>query len=550
MTRPHFCHWPPGLPHRLSAPQTSLVANLSISALRYPDADALVFFGRRISYRRLQSEVEALAGYLQQQCGVARGDRVLLQMQNCPQFVIAYYAILRADAVVVPVNPMLLTDELSHVVTDSGAAVAVVAQELAERLHPLMGEDALRHAIVACYADYLGDDAHEAPDVVRAPRTDPGHARMRPWQEALEAGCQPAPAAAGHDDLACLPYTSGTTGQPKGCMHTHGTVMFAAIAGAYWAGAAPGQVGLLSLPLFHVTGMQVSMNASIYVGATLVIMPRWDRDLAARLIARHRVTSWASIPTMMIDFLSHPALAEYDLSSLRRVSGGGAAMPAAIAQKLHELTGLHYMEGYGLTETIATTHANPMQRPRQQCLGVPIFNVDSRVVDPDTHQELGPGEIGEIVIHGPQVFHGYWRDEAKTRAAFIDIDGKRFLRTGDLGHVDGDGYFFFADRLKRMINASGYKVWPAEVEAIMYRHPEVRDCCIVGTGDPYRGETVKAIVVRSAGSALTADELTDWARRQMAAYKVPRVVQFVDSLPKSATGKVMWRQLQDAERPG
>ncbi|MCM0045163.1 MAG: long-chain fatty acid--CoA ligase [Burkholderiaceae bacterium] len=549
MTRTQSRHWPPGLPPRLSAPQTSLVANLSIAALRYPDADALVFFGRRISYRQLLSEVEALAGYLQQRCGIGRGDRVLLQMQNCPQFVIAYYAILRADAVVVPVNPMLLTEELAHVVTDSGACAAFVALELAARLHPLMGEQTLRHAVVACYADYLGDDAHEAPDSVRASGEAAAHPLMRPWQQALAAGCLPAPAVAGSDDLACLPYTSGTTGQPKGCMHTHGTVMFAAVAGAVWAGAAPGQVGLLSLPLFHATGMQVSMNASIFVGGTLVIMPRWDRELAARLIARHRVTSWTSIPTMMIDFLSSPGLAEHDLSSLCRVSGGGAAMPAAIAQKLHDLTGLQYMEGYGLTETIATTHANPMQRPRQQCLGLPIFNVDSRIIDPDTHQELGPGEVGEIIIHGPQVFLGYWRDEAKTRAAFIDIDGKRFLRTGDLGRIDDDGYFFFTDRLKRMINASGYKVWPAEVEAIMYRHPEVRDCCIVGTGDPYRGETVKAIVVRAAGSALSADDLMSWARRQMAAYKVPRFVEFVDSLPKSATGKVMWRQLQDAERP-
>lgn len=550
MTLPHFQHWPPGFPPRLSAPQTSLVANLSVSALRYPESDALIFFGHRISYRRLQSEVEALAGYLQQRCDVARGDRVLLQMQNCPQFVIAYYAILRADAFVVPLNPMLLTEEIAHVMHDSGAAVALVAQELAPRLHPQMTDGGLRHAVVACYADYLGDEADEAPEFVRAARTDPGHPMMRSWQEALAAGCQPAPAAAGPDDLACLPYTSGTTGQPKGCMHTHGTVMFAAIAGAYWAGAAPGQIGLLSLPLFHVTGMQVSMNASIYVGATLVIMPRWERELAARLIARHRITSWASIPTMMIDFLASPTLAEHDLSSLRRVSGGGAAMPAAVAQKLFDLTGLRFMEGYGLTETIATTHANPMQRPRQQCLGVPIFNVDSRVIDPDTHQELGTGEVGEIVIHGPQVFLGYWRDEAKTRAAFIEIDGKRFLRTGDLGHVDEDGYFHFTDRLKRMINASGYKVWPAEVEAIMYRHPEVRDCCIVGSGDPYRGETVKAIVVRSSGSALTAEDLVAWAREQMAAYKVPRVVAFVEALPKSATGKVMWRQLQEAERPG
>lgn len=549
MTPTHSPHWPPGLPHQLTAPATGLYENLRIAALRYPEQPALIFFGRRISYRELTAAVDALAGYLQRRCAVGCGDRVLLQMQNCPQFVIAYYAILRADAVVVPANPMLLTEELAHLVEDSGARTALGARELAPRLHPLLDDGRLDHVIVAAYADYPGDEAQEAPDFVRAPAESAGHPREHAWAQVLSAGCAPAAPQAGPDDLACLPYTSGTTGLPKGCMHTHRSTQFAAIAGACWAGAVPGQVGLLSLPLFHVTGMQVSMNASIYVGGTLVIMPRWDRELAARLIARHRVVSWASIPTMMIDFLANPALPEHDLRSLRRVSGGGAAMPAAIAQKLWELTGLRYMEGYGLTETIATTHANPIHRPKQQCLGLPIFNVDSRVIDPDTLQELPPQEVGEIVIHGPQVFLGYWNDEAKTRAAFVEIDGRRFLRTGDLGHQDDEGYFFFTDRLKRMINASGYKVWPAEVEAIMYRHPAVRDCCIVGSGDPYRGETVKAIVVRTPGSALDADELIAWARTQMAAYKVPRVVEFVESLPKSATGKVMWRQLQDAERP-
>lgn len=544
----HSKYWPTGLPHRLSVPETTLYDNLAVSAARYPEQPALIFSGRRISYRELQSAVDAVAGYLQQHCAVVRGDRVLLQMQNCPQFVIAYYAILRADAVVVPVNPMLLSDELSHVADDSGARIAFTAQELVPRLQPLLESGRLDRAIVACYADYFGDEADEAPDRDRQSLPCADHPGFTTWAAALTGGFVPAAPEAGPDDLACLPYTSGTTGQPKGCMHTHRGTMFAAVAGACWAGSVPGQVNLLSLPLFHVTGMQVSMNASIFTGATLVMMPRWNRELAARLIARYRVNSWASIPTMMIDFLASPGLDTADLGSLRRVSGGGAAMPAAIAQKLLDRTGLRYMEGYGLTETIATTHANPMHCPKQQCLGLPIFNVDSRVIDPDTLQEVGAHCVGEIVIHGPQVFQGYWHDEAKTRAAFVEIDGCRFLRTGDLGYQDDDGYFFFTDRLKRMINASGYKVWPAEVEAIMYRHPELRDCCIVGAGDPYRGETVKAIVVRSPGSRMAADALIDWARTQMAAYKVPRMVEFVDSLPKSATGKVMWRQLQDAER--
>jgi fatty-acyl-CoA synthase len=293
--------------------------------------------------------------------------------------------------------------------------------------------------------------------------------------------------------------------------------------------------------------MQVSMNAPIFNGGSIVVLPRWDRDVAGQLITRYGVTAWTSIPTMMIDFLSNPRLSEYDISSLRRVSGGGAAMPAAIAQKLLDLTGLQYMEGYGLSETIAATHTNPPQMLKQQCLGIPLFGVDSRIVDPATMATLPPGEVGEIIMNGPQVFEGYWNDPAKTAEAFTEIDGKRFFRSGDLGYMDEDGFFFFTDRLKRMINASGFKVWPAEVEAMMYQHPAVQECCIIAARDPYRGETVKAVIVKKPAADATAEDIMQWAHAKMAAYKVPKLVEFVDALPKSATGKVMWRSLQEKE---
>lgn len=386
------------------------------------------------------------------------------------------------------------------------------------------------------------------PDWVRNPDPPVADPIFVPWDQAIAAAKQPAPHQAGPNDLACMPYTSGTTGRPKGCMHTHRNMMFPVVSAALWAGGSPDHKVLACLPMFHVTGMQISMNTTIYTSATLIIMPRWDRDLAGRWITRYRITSWTSIPTMMIDFLSNPRLDDYDISSLKRVTGGGAAMPAAIAQKLLDLTGLRYMEGYGLSETIATTHSNPIQNLKQQCLGIPIFSVDSRVVDPETHTTLPPNEVGEIIMHGPQIFQGYWGDEAKTREAFVQIDGKSFFRSGDLGYIDDEGFFFFTDRLKRMINASGYKVWPAEVEAMMYRHPAIRECCIIAAKDDYRGETVKAVVVLKDGASLTAEALIQWAREQMAAYKVPRRVAFVDALPKSATGKVMWRQLQEAEQ--
>ena len=545
----HYASWPAGLSKSLTLPATSVYINLMVSALRYPDKAALIFYDTVITYRQLHEDVLALASYLQQHCGVKRGDRVLLNMQNSPQWVIAYFAILRADAMVVPVNPMLLTEELRHYVDDSGAQLAVVAQEIFSKLSPLIGNTPLRQVIVATYADYLrAQTTLSVPESIAAPNAVVAADNIVLWQDALSKSGALQPHQAGPDDLACLPYTSGTTGQPKGCVHTHRSVMYSCVAGMVWSTVPiPDQVTLAVLPFFHVTGMQVSMNAAIFAGSSLVILPRWDRDVAGQLITRYGVTIWTNIPTMVIDFLANPKLPDYDISGLRRISGGGAAMPAAVAQRLFDLTGLKYLEGYGLSETMATTHSNPSQAMKQQCLGIPIFNVDARIVDPTTLAEMAQGEQGEILINGPQVMREYWNDPVKTAEAFTELDGKRFLRTGDLGYQDADGYFFFTDRLKRMINASGYKVWPAEVESMMYRHPAIAECCVIAAHDAYRGETVKAIVVLRPGSAASADSIMQWAHDTMAAYKVPKLIEFVNVLPKSATGKVMWRALQEKE---
>lgn len=281
----------------------------------------------------------------------------------------------------------------------------------------------------------------------------------------------------------------------------------------------------------------------------MVLLPRWNRELAAKLIERHRVTRWSAVPTMVVDFLSMPDIARHDLSSLVGMGGGGAAMPQAVAARLQQLFGLEFLEGYGLSETMAPSHINPEQRIKQQCLGIPILDTDSRVVDPVTLQELAPGEVGEIITHGPQVFEGYWNQPEATEQCFVTVDGKRFLRTGDLGRIDADGYFFFVDRIKRMINAAGFKVWPAEVESLLYAHPAVQEAVVVSTKDTRRGETVKAVVVLkpSLFEKPTPDELIEWARGRMAAYKVPRIIEFVDSVPKSMSGKILWRVLQEKE---
>jgi fatty-acyl-CoA synthase len=553
MSDRHFAFWPGNQPRTLTVPQTNVFHNVVVSAERYPDKPAILFYDTPISYRSFLQQTEAIAGFLQQRCAVRAGDRVLLYMQNSPQFVLAYYGILRANAVVVPVNPMNRTAELRHYIHDTDATTAFIAQDLHAQIAPLAG-DGLQHLIVATYSDYVGDQAADPhaiplPDLVAAPRLPVDGAGATAWADMLAADVAPGPLTAGPQDLAVMPYTSGTTGNPKGCMHTHAGLMYSIVAGMQWFGTQQDAVILSTLPFFHVTGMVGSMHGPLYAGSTMVILPRWDREAAARVIERHRVTSVQLIAAMVVDLLSHPEIGRFDLSSLKGIRGGGAAMPEAIAQKMRDLLGLDYVEGYGMSETMAATHINPITRPKKQCLGMPLYDVDARVIDTDSLAEVAPGQSGEIIVHAPNVMRGYWNNPQADAAAFIEIDGKRFLRTGDLARVDEDGYFFMVDRLKRMINASGYKVWPAEVEALLYGHPAIREACVIASRDPKRGETVKALVVLNEAfrDTVTPAQVIAWAHAHMAAYKAPRIVEFVASLPKSPSGKVQWRELQEQE---
>lgn len=546
----HFAHWPPGVPKSLSIPRTSIYYNLEVSARRYPDKAAIAYYGATLTYAAVEREVAALAGFLQQRCGLRRGDRVMLYAQNCPQFIIGYYAILRADGVVVPVNPMNKSDELAHYIGDSDARVAIVAQELYREIEPHLEKGALDQCILAAYVDFLEVKTDmKVPDVVGASHLDPRRAGVTLWKDAVAAGCVPSALESGPEDLAVLPYTSGTTGHPKGCMLTHSNLLATSTGACAWSSSSSEAVVLGVLPMFHLTGMQSNMNIPIQLGGTTVLMTRWDRDVAAELIQRHRVTGVTGITTMIVDFLANPEIGKYDLSSIVRIGGGGASMPEAVAGKLEQMLGLPFLEGYGLTETAAPSHANPVHRPKRQCGGIPYFDTDSRVIDPATFTELGPNEVGEIITHGPQVFQGYWKQPQATAEAFLLHDGKKFFRTGDLGYYDEEGYFFITDRLKRMINCSGFKVWPAEVEALLYAHPDIQEACVIAAKDPRRGETVKAMVVlRPAARGKTEPgAIVAWAHEKMAAFKAPRLVEFVDSLPRTATGKIFWRKLQEEE---
>ena len=510
----HFGHWPPDMPRSLRAPRITLQEMFLRSARKFPHKTAATFEGISFTYKELQNRIEALASHLQHVCGVRRGDRVLLDMQNGHGFVIACLAILRADAVVVPVSPMNLTEELRHYLDDSDAKIAITENDLAPRFSGLP----IDHLLIP---------------------------------EEIRTTSKPNPSLSEPDDLCMMPYTSGSTGRPRGCMHTHATVLHNVAGAAAWKHIDENTVALATAPFFHVTGLIHSFFAAMYAGGSMVIQRRWDPLEAARLVERHRCSHWDNVPTMVVDLLSHPKALEHDVSSLKWIFGGGAAMPEAIAQKLYELCGVRYIEGYGMTETISQTHINPPQNPKQQCLGIPAFDTESLVVDPDTFKEAENGEQGEIVVRGPQLLTGYWKNDKAFSESWCEVQGRegRFFRTGDLGRVDADGYFYISDRLKRMINAAGFKVWPAEVEAAMYKHPAIKECCVIASPDARKGETVKVVVVLKEDFAgkVTGNEILSWSRSQMATYKAPRLLEFSPALPRTASGKLMWRALQERE---
>ena len=535
-------YWPPHKPKSLIIPHTGLMHNLKVTSERYPLKTALWYYGRSLSYRELREQAERLAGHLAAQ-GVQKGDRVALWLQNSPAWVVGAFAAWHLGAVVVPLAPMLQARELGFFLQDAGIRVGVVGAELYEKAKA----GGLGHAVVANVLH--GTDRETAG--IPIPDGLDVEVGLQSGDISLEDALQAVPAPAADvtsEDLCVMPYTSGTTGLPKGCMHTHGSVQANVFGASVWVDGNAEDVFLATMPYFHVTGFVNSLLTPVTGGGKVVLMSRWDRDAARELIRDQGVTVWTNTPTMLIDMMASPNFRAEDLRSIRNITGGGASLPEALGQKLLDLTGIRYIEGYGLSETMAQSHTNPKDRQKLQCMGIPLFNVDSRIIDVDTLTELPAGQVGEVIIHGPQVMKGYWNRPEETDKTFIEIDGKKFLRTGDLGYMDDEGYFFFTDRLKRMVNVSGMKVWPAEVENKLHAHPAIQEACVIAVPDERSGEHARALIVTKQGHRVSGEEIEQWARGQMASYKVPRDYQFVDSLPRSPTGKVAWRQLQEQAR--
>lgn len=536
---------------RSLGPARSVIFNLAQQAETRPNAPALLYYGTMLTYGELWNQVCKLASHLRVNMGVAAGDRVAIDLQNSPQYIAAYYAVLLAGAIVVPLNPMYRSTEIAAILDDAGVDVAFVAEDLIQHFTGWPGSERLK-LIVVRYAEALTQEPATAlPPTMTADHVDfSAHAAATDWAQALTT--EPAEDLPGLDmDCempAVMPYTSGSTGRPKGCLHSHRSVMHTAVAQVDWYRLTADSVMTAVQPLFHVAGMQGSMNAAIYAGATLLIFTRWDADAAITLFARHGVTFWNAPPTMVVDMLARGRAVDAALKHIAVVTGGGAAMPEPVSLRLKNDYGVDYVEAYGLSETMSPSHMNPLEAPRRGTIGIPIQNTLSMIVDPETLIPLANGEIGEIVVSGPQVMRGYWNNPKADAEAFFDHDGRRFLRTGDLGSRDPDGYFRVVDRLKRMINASGFKVWPTEVEGVLFGHEAVHACCVIASPDAYRGETVKAIVQLAPGKSATAEELIAWLRPRLAAFKVPKAVAFIDALPLTASHKVDWRRLQDEEK--
>jgi acyl-CoA synthetase (AMP-forming)/AMP-acid ligase II len=541
-------HWPPGVDEaHIRLPEESLAARLTATAARMPRRAALVFYGREISFAELDEASDRFAGWLRGR-GVGPGDRGALYLENCPQFAIAHFGTLKAGAITVALNPMHKAHEVGHELEDSGARVIVTSAAGREVVEAVRERTALDAAVRVGYRDYLP----EAPTLPlpASLREEPEARAAAGWVDfraAVGGGRLRTPEPRGRLDTALIQYTSGTTGAPKGAELTHGNLTANCELIRTFFGIGPPDVLLGVVPWFHITGMEVQLNVMAYTGATLVALHRFDVETALRAIQRYRCTVTTLIATINVAILNHDATPSHDLTSLRLCASGGAPVPAEIARRWEAVTGHLLVEGYGLTETTAPTHSNPPHRPRYGTVGVPLPYTGIRLVSlEDGVTEVEPGQSGEIAVRGPMVTKGYWGKPAETAEAIPD----GWLRTGDIGRVDEEGYFTIEERKKDLIKASGYSVFPAEVEAIMYRHPAVAEVGVVGVPDDYRGEDVLAFVVPRAGATVTEAELVAWCRAEMAVYKAPRAVRFVPTLPKTGSGKIVKRALREQARAG
>ena len=561
--RAWFDAYPSDVPRSLAPyPKEPLFALLRSAVAGFPDRPALAFFGAHMSYRELMSEVERCSAVLAG-LGVRQGDRVGMILPNCPEYVIVFFACQRIGAVAVGNNPLYTERELEHQINDSGATVMIVLDQIYHRFGRVREATGVREVIAVKLNHYMPapikwlaplkfkSDAKKQGTPM--PFVPAGHA-VRWWADVMNDAGPVPPEAVVDDpehDIAALVYTGGTTGLSKGAMLSHANLVANARQASAWLNVVrQGEDGIVAaLPFFHSFGTLV-MDFSITKAAKLVLLPRFEIDMALKAVSKEKPTLFPGVPRMYLALNQDPRTPKHDLASLKACISGAAPLPMAVAQAFERITGgAKVVEGYGLTECSPVTHANPLVGERKEgFIGLPLPDTDVKLVDLDEpDREVARGERGEMCISGPQVMLGYWNRPDET--ALMIRDG--WLHTGDVAIMDDDGYFQIVDRIKDMILVSGFNVYPTEIEAVLFHHPKILKCAVVGLPDDTTGERVKAYVVLKPGETATAEEITSWCRdpdQGLTGYRVPKDIEFRESLPETLIGKVLRRVLQEEER--
>lgn len=538
---------------KLDYPTLTLPEMLEATARRSAQRTALIYFGSRISYAQLLEHVERCAAGLQA-LGLRKGQSVALMMPNCPQFIIAYFGALRAGAIVTATSSMYTAREAAHQWHDAGATILIVENKLLPIAKAACRDMPHPPRIVLIGArDYYPRGLVTLKKQLRskpATRKAAAVSSERPllWSGLLTLGIQPKNVPINQSDIACLQYTGGTTGTSKGAMLTHGNLVINAWQTRHWlAKDDEAEVLVAALPLFHIYAMTCVMICSFMAGGTIIILPRFELRAALNVVRKYQPTIFHGVPTMYVAFNHAPGVENYGFQSLRVCMSGGAPLPVEVKQAFESLSGGHLVEGYGLTEASPVTHVNPPDGViKNGSIGMPIPGTEARIMDLESGtRELALGEIGELAIRGPQIMKGYWNKPKETAAVLRN----GWLYTGDIARRDEDGYYYIVDRKKDLIIAGGFNIYPREVEEVLFEHPAIKEAAVIGLPDPYRGETVKAFIVLKDGTEANPEEIITWCRERLATYKVPRQIEFRDSLPKSGVGKYLRRELRNQSAP-
>ncbi len=524
-------------------PEIPLFELLRRSAAEYREKTALISLDYKITYGEMDAYSDRLAAALAGM-GVSKGDRVATMLPNCAQHVIAFHGIIKAGAVSVPCNVMMKGEELTYILNDSGAETVICLDLFYPLLQSIAQRTKVNNVITVHLKDFCAAGAWVPPLLDREKMQFPGTADL------MEIISKPQPDPPRPDldprrDLALLLYTAGTTGFPKGVMETHYNMVYNCLSHSHLMGLNGEDVNLQIMPMFHTSGYFLGLHPVLYRGGTVVLMPMFDPGELLKIIDRYKVNVMFAPPTLYVALLNHSDISSYDLSHFKLATGCGAPVPTALQRKWKELTGVDLTNGWGMTETNCGGIMSLPHKKNLDSIGVPVAG-EVKIVDPEG-KTLPRGEVGEICFRGPQVARGYWNKPEETALAF---DDEGWLHTGDAGYMDAEGFIYFVDRIKDLIISSGYNISPFEVESVIMKHPAVSETAVIGVPDPYRGETVKAFITLKGEyrGRITAEDIDRFCRENMATYKRPRIIEFVDELPKNAVGKVLKRRLRDLER--